>query len=147
MKYIKQYEKVIAAKSERAKINPLYYFSSKIIKILKIASEFKTTRWFDDTGIIKIRSQPVLMIEMDYDERLDRGSMTVSTNPRYEESQNFHELIKTHLNSYLDVETKEQQWQGNYLRLKFSLKDTDDIIKRLEEEYTVYYLSSKKYNI
>ena len=117
MKHIKQYEKVIAAKSEEAKRNPLYDFSSKIIKILKIASEFKTTRFFNDTGIITIRSQPLLMIEMDYDERLDRGSMTFSTNPRYEESQNFHELIKNNLNSYLDVETKENQWQGNYLKI------------------------------
>ena len=154
MKYIKTYEKVIAAKSEEAKRNPLVGFAFKLLKIVRsVAKDLVDPKLliangkFEDDGYITIRCQQrglatFFSITLDYDERLDggKGTMVVRAN-RNNNIKHFFNFISEQLDSYI----ADKKLEDNYLRFNFSLEDTNDIIKRLEE-YDIY-LTAKKFNI
>ena len=117
MKYIKQYEKIIAAKSEKAKRNPLYDFSGKISQILRnfkdVDSIFSTTkRYIEDDGYITIKinytsngSNLLSKITLDYDERLDKGTMVIRAHS--EVPYNITWALKEDGNSNVWVKEKE----------------------------------------
>lgn len=153
MKYIKQYEKIIAAKSEKAKRNPLYDFSGKISQILRnfkdVDSIFSTTkRYIEDDGYITIKinytsngSNLLFKITLDYDERLDKGTMVIRASFVFKSIENVFHFMSTQLDSY----AADKNLKDKYLRFNFSLNDTDDIIRLLEEYY--HYITAKKFNI
>ncbi len=158
MKYIKIYEKVIAAKSEEAKINPLYDFSGKLLQIVRVVTKdlidpklLIANRYIEDDGYITIRCQergssPFLKITLDYDERLDGGKVTMVVRANRNNTtliDHFFNFINEQLNLYIN----DSRLNDRYLRFNFSLNNTDDIIKRLEKEEYYIYLNSKKYNI
>ena len=153
MKYIKQYEKIIAAKSEKAKRNPLYDFSGKISQILRnfkdVDSIFSTTkRYIEDDGYITIKinypsngSNFLFKLTLDYDERLDKATMVIRASFVFKSIENVFNFMSTQLDSY----AADKNLKDKYLRLNFSLNDTDDIIRLLEEYYN--YITAKKFNI
>jgi hypothetical protein len=151
MKYIKQYEKVIAAKSEEAKRNPLYDFSGRLLPIVRTVAKglidpkfLIANRYIEDDDYITIRCQEkgtsvFFKITLDYDERLDRKgvTMTVRARPSFG-IENFFNFISDQLDPYI----VDRRLKDNYLRLSFSLEDTDDIVKKLE-----IFLIANKFNI
>jgi hypothetical protein len=147
MKYVKTYEKIIAAKSEEARRNPLYDFSGKIAQILKTFkyedSIFSTTkRYIEDDGYITIKIANFLFkIILDYDERLDKGTMVIRASFVFKSIENVFNFMSTQLDSYV----ADKNLKDKYLRFNFSLDDTADIIRLLEEYY--HYITAKKFNI